>query len=94
MEKELINSINKGFETIKKIDENGLEYWEARELMNLLGYKRWENAEDVISRAATACINSAQAVDNHFRLFTKMVEIGSDTVRQLKITSMLLKHTL
>ena len=37
----------KGFEDIKKIDENGIEYWDARELMPLLGYEKWEKAEEV-----------------------------------------------
>lgn len=76
-------SLNKDFESIKKIDKNGVEYWEARELMVLLGYKRWENAEEVIAKAAKASINSGQAVDNHFRQFTKMVPIGSNTVRKV-----------
>ncbi|NQU77446.1 DNA damage-inducible protein D, partial [Candidatus Falkowbacteria bacterium] len=75
---------HKDFENIKKIDENGIEYWKARELLSLLGYKRWENAEEVISRAKRACIKSGQAVDNHFREATKMVEIGSNTVRKIK----------
>ena len=29
----IISGPSKGFEGIKKIDENGIEYWEARELM-------------------------------------------------------------
>jgi DNA-damage-inducible protein D len=77
-------SLNKDFEGIKKIDDNGIEYWQARELMPLLGYKKWENAEEVIGRAARACINSGQAVDNHFLQFRKMVDIGSNTVREIK----------
>lgn len=51
--------------------------------MPLLGYEKWQNAEEVIARAAKACINSGQIVDNHFTGFSKMVEIGSNTVRQL-----------
>ncbi|MBU2545284.1 DNA damage-inducible protein D [Patescibacteria group bacterium] len=69
---------------MKKIDENNIEYWQARELMLLLGYQKWENAEEVIGRAARACINSGQVVDNHFHLFRKMVKIGSNTVRNIK----------
>lgn len=83
MEKEIINSLNKDFENIKKIDENSVEYWHARELMNILGYKRWENAEEAINRAKKSCINSGQVIDNHFRGFTKMVELGSNTVRKI-----------
>jgi len=79
-----ITSPNKDFEAIKKIDENDIEYWEARELMPILGYEIWQKAEDVIMRAARACINSGQAVDNHFNRTVKMVEIGSNTERQVK----------
>jgi DNA-damage-inducible protein D len=75
---------HKDFEGIKKIDENGIEYWEARELLPLLGYEKWEKAEEVIARAARACINSGQDVDNHFHLMGKMVEIGSNTAREIR----------
>ncbi|MEK7658626.1 MAG: BRO family protein [Patescibacteria group bacterium] len=70
----IINSLNKDFENIKKVDENGVEYWYARELMPLLGYEKWQNAEEVIARAAKACMNSGQVVDYHFTGFSKMVE--------------------
>ena len=75
---------SKGFEDIKKINENGVEYWEARELMPLLGYEKWEKAEEVIGRAARACLNSGQAVDNHFHRTGKMVKIGSNSVREVR----------
>ncbi|MBI2120831.1 MAG: hypothetical protein HYT94_04375 [Parcubacteria group bacterium] len=78
-----IHSLNKDFESIKKIDTNGVEYWEARELLPILGYPKWEKAEMVIGRAAAACLNSGQAVDNHFHRVVKMVEIGSNTVRNV-----------
>jgi DNA-damage-inducible protein D len=77
-------SLNKGFENIKKVDKNGIEYWQARELMPLLGYLKWEKAEEVIGRAARACVNSGQNVDNHFHLLGKMVEIGSKTIRKVR----------
>lgn len=78
------NSLNKNFESAKRIDENGIEYWEARELMILLGYDKWQNAEAVIDRATKACMNSGQDVKNHFTDISKMVEIGSNTFRKIK----------
>lgn len=84
MPKEIINSLSKNFESIKKVGDNNIEYWQARELMPLLGYPNWNKAEDVIARAAKACINSGQAVDNHFYQSVKMVDIGSGTVREIK----------
>jgi len=75
---------HKDFENIKHLDDNGVEYWNARELLPILGYEKWEKAEDVIVRAARACINSGQDVDNHFHRTGKMVEIGSNTVREVR----------
>lgn len=43
-----------------------------------------KNAEEVISRATKACVDSGQAVDNHFHRLGKMVDIGSNTVRKVK----------
>ena len=77
-------SINKDFENIKKIDENGIEYWEARELMILLGYDRWENFQNVIEKAKKACFKSNQEVKNHFRDIKKMAKIGLNTVREVR----------
>lgn len=75
---------SKDFEAIKKTDENGIEYWEGRELMPLLGYPRWEAFEEVILRAQKAALNSGQTVENHFRQLTKMVDIGSGGKRAIK----------
>jgi DNA-damage-inducible protein D len=84
MSQEMINSLNKDFESIKKIDKNGVEYWDARELMPLLGYPNWQKAEDVILRATTSCMNSGQPTDNHFNQTVKMVKLGLNSVRAVK----------
>ena len=39
------------FEDIKHIDENGNEYWCARELQKVLEYKEWRNFNKVINKA-------------------------------------------
>lgn len=75
---------HKGFEDIKKIDENGIEFWTGRELFPLLGYSTWQAFDEVITRAQRAALNSAQIVENHFSQLTKMVEVGSNTVRKIK----------
>ena len=85
MEQEMVTmSLNKDFESIKKVDENGVEYWLARELMPILGYPNWQRAEDVLKRAMRACLKSSQLVDNHFNGTVKMVDIGSNTVREVR----------
>lgn len=80
-----IKAPHKNFEDIKKIDENGVEYWEARELMLLLDYDKWSNFDSVvIAKAKVACINSGQNVTNHFADVGKMVKIGSGSEREVK----------
>ena len=69
------------FENIKHVDENGVEYWEARELMSLLEYKKWENFYKVINKAIITCLNSNYRVDDHFAKVGKMVQIGSGAKR-------------
>ena len=73
----------KSFEEIKKIREDGAEYWNARELSEVLQYKKWENFSKVIDRAKLACDNSGLSIQDHFPEVRKMVEIGSNTVREL-----------
>src|SRR3989344_8483592 len=81
----LISSPHKNFEEIKKIDENGIEYWEARELMPLLGYIKWRNFEEVvIKKAKNACDKSGQTITNHFADIGKKVSIGSGAERESK----------
>jgi DNA-damage-inducible protein D len=87
-----ITSPNKDFESIKKVDKNGVEYWQARELLPLLGYENWGKSEEVIARAARSCINSGQDVDNHFHQTVKMVGIGSNSVRPIKDISLIDTH--
>lgn len=41
----------KNFEDIKHIDEHGNEFWEARELQQILGYKEWRYFSAVIEKA-------------------------------------------
>ena len=54
------------FEDIKHIDEDGNEYWLARELQNVLGYTQWRRFENVIEKAKIACNNSNVDTIEHF----------------------------
>ena len=77
-----MNYTEKAFEDIKYIDEFNNEYWEARELMPLLEYSKWENFHTVIKRAMIACETSNNNIKDHFPEFRKMVDIGSKTKRE------------
>ena len=54
------------FESIKHFDENGNEYWYARELQKVLEYNKWENFEKVIEKAKLSCLNSNYGLQDHF----------------------------
>jgi DNA-damage-inducible protein D len=72
------------FDTIRQTGEKGQEYWSARDLAPLLGYKRWENFEVAIKRAMTACQQVEQIVSDHFRGTTKMIQTGKGAQRGVK----------
>ena len=57
-ENNLINITEENFESIKHIDENGDEYWLARELMSVLGYSSWDKFKNIIKKAQIDCENS------------------------------------
>ena len=71
------------FESIKHYNENGQEYWLARELQSVLEYTQWRRFFDTIERAKLACTNSGYDVDDHFADVGKMVEIGSGAHREV-----------
>lgn len=54
------------FEEIKHIDEEGNEYWEARELQHALEYTQWRRFENTINKAKIACKNSNIDINEQF----------------------------
>lgn len=84
MKKDVLVKLHTEFERLVRTDvENGVEFWLARELQEPLGYTRWENFNNVIDRAKTACELSGYEVSDHFLDVTKMVDIGSGTQREI-----------
>ena len=80
---ELKEYTEKMFEDIKHIDEYGNEYWLARELQSTLGYHRWRRFNEVINRTIISYDNSKIEINDHFALYRKMVDIGSETSRSI-----------
>jgi DNA-damage-inducible protein D len=87
-ENSLINFTEDNFESIKHIDENGVEFWYARELMIVLEYKQWRRFEQVIERAKEACKNSNVNVYDHFADVGKIVKAGvtNKDIGDIKLT--------
>ena len=73
----------KMFEEIKHVDENGSEYWYARELMPILEYTLWQRFSNVMKKAMENCRNSNYNISDHFIGADKMVQIGSKTTRKI-----------
>ncbi len=64
------------FDNIKKINEYGSEYWTARELAKILGYKDFRNFLVPVDKAMESCKNSGQNILDHFGEATNMINIG------------------
>ena len=67
------------FENIKHIDENGVEFWYARELQTILEYMEWRNFNQVIDKAKIACENSGKRVVANFVDVNKTVQLNFGT---------------
>lgn len=85
MDKKRIEVIKQKFDlVIHTFEGTDIEYWYARELMDLLGYERWENFDKAILRAMDSCESSKIAVSDHFREVTKLITAGKGAKRSVK----------
>ena len=78
------NYNNKTFEDIKHIDENGTEFWYARELMPILQYSNWQNFEKIIDKAKISCQNSDISVFEHFIDVSKLSKRANNAEVEIK----------
>ncbi len=83
MKNDLIHTLTENFEGHAQKTENGVEYWLARDLQHLLGYAKWDNFLNVISKAKTACEVSGHDIADHFADVGKMFELGSGSKREI-----------
>jgi DNA-damage-inducible protein D len=83
MAKQLQNS-TPIFEQIKRLDENGKEFWSARDLCKVLEYLEYRNFQPAIERAKEACQNSGYTLSDHFVDMHEMVNIGSGAQREMQ----------
>jgi hypothetical protein len=71
-----INSSQNPFDSIRRFDEHGNEYWLATELLSLLGYKSKKRQFDTVERAILSCKNQGQNPEGHFDNVVQMTQIG------------------
>lgn len=84
MEKEIIIALTNNFETCSNKTEDGVDFWLARDLQSLLGYGKWDNFKNVISKAKTACEVSGQTVFDHFADVGKTIEMPKSAEKKIE----------
>ena len=83
MDKDSIHGMTEEFEGHAQTTEDGIEYWLARDLKDLLGYNQWRNFVQVIEKAKTACEASGHAIADHFADVSKVIEAGKGAHREV-----------
>lgn len=81
---ELKECTEKMFEDIKHIDEEGNEYWLARELQIAFKYKEWRKFDGIINKSITACNNSNINANDQFVQVDKLIQHGKGGMRNIK----------
>lgn len=81
--KEVAGAHQSAFESIRKVNECGQDFWSARGLGKILGYLEYRNFLPVIVKAKEACQNSGQKTEDHFVDMHEMVGIGSGAMREM-----------
>jgi len=83
MKRETVVTLTGTFEAHAQQTETGVEFWLARDLQHLLGYAKWDNFLNVVSKAKTACEVSGHDILDHFADVGKMVDLGSGSRREI-----------
>jgi len=84
MKKNIVSTHHQTFEEIKQISEDGAEFWSSRQLGKILDYAEYRNFQPVIEKAKNACVQSGQAIGDHFVEMHEMVSIGSSAQREME----------
>jgi DNA-damage-inducible protein D len=71
------------FESLKKINEAGNEYWLARDLAKALEYTDWRNFVKVVRKAMLACSKSGAEVENQFIETSATIDLGKGVKRNV-----------
>lgn len=72
------------FEDIKHLDEQGNEYWTARELIPVLEYNEYRFFKKVIDKAIDACKSSNIKASEHFVHVHDMIPIAKGAHREVE----------
>ena len=80
---QIISKLTKNFEEYA-YEEDGMEFWFARDLQKLLGYSKWENFTKVIEKAKDACKNIRQDINDHFPEVRKTINMPKGATKYIE----------
>jgi prophage antirepressor-like protein len=75
------------FDAIRHIDEQGNEYWSARELSKLLGYTQYNKFINVIRKAEKSCKEAGGDTSDHFTHLSESIKTGKGAMRTLRFAN-------
>jgi DNA-damage-inducible protein D len=78
-----VDNLIAAFEEAVHRDDDGPEYWHARDLQKLFGYSDYRNFMNIVQKAKDASENSGNPVADHFVDVTDMIEIGKGATREI-----------
>lgn len=82
LSKYIFSSYTSPFDSIKQLDDEGNEYWYARDLQGILEYSEWRNFYKIIEKAKNACEASGHVVQSEFVDVNKLVDVGANLQRR------------
>jgi DNA-damage-inducible protein D len=80
---DIVNYNEQTFESIKHINENGQEFWYARELQIALDYSQWRRFNETIERAKVSCEKSGNDTEEHFAKAGKTIEMPNNAQKEI-----------
>ncbi|SMM99083.1 DNA-damage-inducible protein D [uncultured Candidatus Thioglobus sp.] len=83
MKTEIIQSLTADFENLSYKTDEGIEFWLARDLQNLLSYSKWDNFKNVILKAKTACEVSGHNISEHFPDVGKTIKMPNGAKKEI-----------
>ena len=83
MNKLIITKLTKNFEEYA-YEEDGLEFWFARDLKKLLGYEQWRNFLKVIEKAKESCKTAGNNVLDHFAGVSKTISMPKGATKEIE----------
>ena len=83
MKTDIVKELTNNFESFVHYTDDNVEFWLARDLQHLLGYTKWDNFLNVISKAKTACETSNENIEDHFADVGKMIEMPKTATKEI-----------